>query len=298
MRRGLVRGLASRRPSHIVASMNRPSAAIDTFRALHQSGCFVLPNPWDVGTAVYLQHLGFKALATTSGGFAFSQARADDQVPRDLALTHIRGIVTAVSVPVNADFQGGYARDPEGVASSVALCVETGVAGLSIEDASGDRAVPLYETVLAAERIVAARAAIDATGSGVLLTGRCEAWLVGQPEPIRTALDRLVAYADAGADVLFAPGVRDPADIKAIVRAVHPKPVNVLVSAPAPGISVAALSDLGVRRVSLGSALARAAWGGFIRAARGLAENGSFDGFADVTPYSELNRFFGEHGSG
>jgi 2-methylisocitrate lyase-like PEP mutase family enzyme len=278
--------------------MNRPSAAaIDTFRALHQSDCFVLANPWDVGSAVYLQSLGFKALATTSGGFAFGQARADNEVPRDLVLAHVRDLVAAVSVPVNADFQGGYAREPEGVASNVALCVKTGVAGLSIEDASGDQSAPLYEETLAVERIVAARASIDATGNGVMLTGRCEAWLVGDPEPRRTALDRLVAYADAGADVLFAPGVREPADIKAIVNAVHPKPVNVLVSAPTPGISVAALAELGVRRVSVGSALARVAWGAFIRAARGLVERGSFDGLADATPYAELNRFFAERRS-
>jgi 2-methylisocitrate lyase-like PEP mutase family enzyme len=264
---------------------------------LHQSDCFVLANPWDVGSAVYLQSLGFKALATTSGGFAFGQARADNEVPRDLVLAHVRDLVAAVSVPVNADFQGGYAREPEGVASNVALCVETGVAGLSIEDASGDQSAPLYEETLAVERIVAARASIDATGNGVMLTGRCEAWLVGDPEPRRTALDRLVAYADAGADVLFAPGVREPADIKAIVNAVHPKPVNVLVSARTPGISVAALAELGVRRVSVGSALARVAWGAFIRAARGLVERGSFDGLADATPYAELNRFFAERRS-
>jgi 2-methylisocitrate lyase-like PEP mutase family enzyme len=273
---------------------NSNAATIATFRALHESGCFVLPNPWDVGTAAYLQGLGFKALATTSGGFAFSQARADKQVPRDSALAHIRHIVAAVSVPVSADFEGGYARDPEGVASNVALCVSTGVAGLSIEDASGDEATPLYETALAVERIRAARAAIDGAGTGVLLTGRCEAWLVGHPEPRRTALDRLVAYAAAGADVLFAPGVRDPDDIKAIVKAVHPKPVNVIVSAPAPGLSVASLADLGVRRVSVGSALARAAWGGFSRAARELAESGSFAGFADAASYPDLNRFFAE----
>jgi 2-methylisocitrate lyase-like PEP mutase family enzyme len=277
--------------------MSSPTAVVTRFRALHESGCFVLPNPWDVGTAVYLQRLGFESLATTSGGFAFSQGRADNEVSRDLVLTHIRDIVAAVSVPVNADFQGGYARDPEGVASNVALCVETGVAGLSIEDASGDQQAPLYEEKLAVERIVAARAAIDETGSGVVLTGRCEAWIVGQPEPNRSSLDRLVAYADAGADVLFAPGVREPADIKTIVKAVHPKPVNVLVSGPSPGISVATLADLGVRRVSVGSALARVAWGGFIRAARRLAESGSFDGFADAAPYPDLNRFFGDRRS-
>jgi 2-methylisocitrate lyase-like PEP mutase family enzyme len=235
----------------------RISPAVAAFRALHESGCFVLPNPWDIGTAVYLQHLGFKALATTSGGFAFTQGLADNQVPRDLVLSHVRDIVAAVSIPVNADFEGAFAREPEAVASNVALCVATGVAGLSIEDASGDRDAPLYETTLAVERIRAARAAIDATETGVLLTGRCEAWLVGQPAPRRAVLERLVAYADAGADCLFAPGVRDPADIESIVKAVHPKAVNVLVSAPAPGLSVARLAELGVRRVSVGSALAR-----------------------------------------
>jgi 2-methylisocitrate lyase-like PEP mutase family enzyme len=273
-----------------------PSSAVASFRALHESGCFVLPNPWDVGTAVYLQHLGFKALATTSGGFAFSQGRADNQVPRDLALAHIRNIVAAVALPVNADLEGGYAREPEDVASNVGLCDATGVAGLSIEDASGDRVTPLYDAALAVERMRAARAAIDATGSRVVLTGRCEAWLVGQPDPRRTVLDRLVAYADAGADCLFAPGVRNPADIEAIVKAVHPKPVNVLISAPTPGLSVARLAELGVRRVSLGSALARVAWGGFIRAASRLAETGTFDGLADAAPFPDLNRFFGEHG--
>jgi 2-methylisocitrate lyase-like PEP mutase family enzyme len=272
----------------------RISPAVAAFRALHESGCFVLPNPWDIGTAVYLQHLGFKALATTSGGFAFTQGLADNQVPRDLVLSHVRDIVAAVSIPVNADFEGAFAREPEAVASNVALCVATGVAGLSIEDASGDRDAPLYETTLAVERIRAARAAIDATETGVLLTGRCEAWLVGQPAPRRAVLERLVAYADAGADCLFAPGVRDPADIESVVKAVHPKAVNVLVSAPAPGLSVARLAELGVRRVSVGSALARTAWGGFIRAARRLAEAGSFEGFADAAPFPELNGFFGE----
>ena len=219
-------------------------------------------------------------------------------MPRDLVLAHVRYIAAAVSVPVNADFEGGYARDPEGVASNVALCVATGVAGLSIEDASGDHDAPLYESPLAVERIRAARAAIDATGTGVVLTGRCEAWLVGQPEPRRTVLDRLVAYADAGADCLFAPGVRDLADIEAIVKAVRPKPVNVLISAPTPGLSVARLAELGVRRVSVGSALARAAWGGFIRAARGLLEAGTFDGLAEAASYPELNRLFREHRRG
>jgi 2-methylisocitrate lyase-like PEP mutase family enzyme len=273
------------------------SKAVATFRALHESGCFVLPNPWDVGTAVYLQHLGFKALATTSAGFSFTQARADKQVSRDDVLAHIRQLVASVTLPVNADFEGGYARDPDDVAANVALCVATGVAGLSIEDASGGPGAPLYEDRLAVERIKAARAAIDDTGTNVVLTGRCEAWLVGAPQPRRTALQRLVAYADAGADCLFAPGVRDLGEIEAIVKAVRPKPVNVLVSAPGPGLSVRRLAELGVRRVSVGSALARAAWGAFIRAARGMAEDGSFDGLAGAIPFAELDDFFGRQQS-
>ena len=274
------------------------SPAVATFRALHESGCFVVPNPWDAGTAVYLQHLGFRALATTSGGFAFARARADNHVPVDEMLAHIRDIVASVPLPVSADFQSGYARDPEGVAANVTRCLATGVAGLSIEDATGDPAAPLYDAAVAVARIQAARAAIDATGTNAVLTGRCEAWLVGHPEPRRTALDRLVAYADAGADCLFAPGVRDPVDIEAIVKAVRPKPVNVLIAAPAPGLSVARLAELGVRRVSVGSALARAAWGGFLRAARALAETGSFDGLAGAASFAELNAFFGRRASG
>ncbi len=277
--------------------MNTASAPISpsvaSFRALHEAGCFVLPNPWDVGTAVFLQHLGFKAVATTSAGLAFSKGRADNRVPRDAVLAHLREVVTAVSIPVNADFEGAFARDPEGVASNVALCAATGVAGLSVEDASGNPAAPLYEDALAVERIRAARAAIDAAGTRIVLTARCEAWLVGHPEPRRTALDRLAAYAAAGADCLYAPGVRDRADIADIVSAVRPKPVNVLVSAPAPGLTVAALAELGVRRVSVGGALARTAWGAFMRAARELAEGGTFDGLAGAASSSELNALFG-----
>lgn len=275
--------------------MNDPNtaqtSAIAVFRSLHSSGCFVLPNPWDVGTAVYLRHLGFKALATTSAGFAFSQGLPDSvsAVPRDLMLAHIREVVEATPLPVNADFQTGYADEPEGVAANVALCIATGVAGLSIEDATGNNAVPLYEFGLAVERIRAARAAIDASGIPVVLTARCEAWLVGQAEPTRVARERLVAFADAGADCLFAPGVREPDDIAAIVKAVSPKPVNVLVSAPNPALSVSRLADLGVRRISVGSALARVAWGAFIRAAQSIAETGSFDAFAGAAPFSEIN---------
>ena len=200
------------------------------FRALHESGCFVLPNPWDIGTAIYLERLGFKALATTSAGFAFSRGKPDGGVPRDEMLAHIREIVKATALPVNADFHAGYADEPEDVAANVRLCVETGVAGLSIEDSTGRSDCPLYEKKLAIERIRAARSAIDASKTGVVLTGRCEAWLVGDPDPLHTALDRLSAYAEAGADCLYAPGVSDPGEIAQIVNAVAPKPVNVLVS--------------------------------------------------------------------
>ena len=275
-----------------------PPSTIAKFRALHASGCFVLPNPWDVGTARYLQRLGFKALATTSAGFAFSRGLPDEvrALPRYMMLAHIREIAAATSLPVNADFQSGYADEPEGVAASVALCVATGVAGLSIEDSTGDGASPLYEEGLAVERIRAARTAIDRSGIPVVLTARCEAWLVGHPDPARVALKRLVAFAEAGADCLYAPGVKDPAEIAAIVKAVSPKPVNVLVSAPSADLSVSRLADLGVRRISVGSALARAAWGAFIRAARNLAEEGSFDGLEGATPFGELNGLFGDRG--
>ena len=269
-------------------------SVIAQFRALHASGCFVLPNPWDAGTAVYLQRLGFKALATTSAGAAFSQARPDDTPALPLAdmLAHFRAIVQATPLPVNADFQSGYAHEPAGVATNVRLCIATGVAGLSIEDNTGDTAAPLYERTLAVERMAAARSAIDASGAPVVLTGRCEAWLVDAPDPLRVALDRLVAYAEAGADCLYAPGVRDPGEIARIVRAVAPKPVNVLVSRPSPDLSVARLTDLGVRRISVGSALALVAWSAFMRAARGIAETGSFDALGDAVPYAEVNDLF------
>ena len=268
-------------------------SAVAAFRALHASGCFVLPNPWDVGSAVYLRHLGFKALATTSAGFAFTRALSDDVgvVPRDAMLAHFREIVEATPLPVNADFQAAYADEPEGVAANVALCVATGVAGLSVEDATGDGAAPLYERALAIERVKAARAAIDASGVPVVLTARCEAWLVGDESPARTSIDRLVAYAEAGADCLYAPGVRDPGEIEAIVLAVSPLPVNVLMSAPSEGLSLARLEDLGVRRVSVGSALSRVAWGAFMRAAQALAA-GSFDGLGDSVPFGEINEIF------
>lgn len=270
-------------------------AAIARFRAIHESGCFVLPNPWDVGTAVYLQHLGFKALATTSSGYSFSRGLPDtvSAIKRDDMLGHVRDIAAATSLPVNADFQNGYADQPEDVAANVALCVATGVAGLSIEDATGEVTAALYEEQLAVERIKAARNAIDATSIPVVLTARCEAWLVGQPDPLRVSLKRLVAFAEAGADCLYAPGVSEPEEIAAIVKAVAPKPVNVLVSRPNPALSVSRLADLGVRRISIGSALARVAWGAFMRSARSIAETGSFDSFADAAPFKELDDLFG-----
>ena len=270
------------------------SSAIVVFRALHESGCFVLPNPWDVGSAIYLRHLGYQALATTSAGFAFTRGLPDSvsAVPRDMMLAHIREVVEATPLPVNADFQTGYADEPEGVARNVALCIATGVAGLSIEDATGNSASPLYEPDLAVERIRSARAAIDASGVPVLLTARCEAWLVGDPDPLRVSLERLVAFAEAGADCLYAPGVREADEIAAIVKAVSPKPVNVLVSAPNPDLSVNRLADLGVRRISVGSALARVAWGSFISAAGSIVETGSFDGLANAASFAELNDLF------
>lgn len=263
------------------------------FRKLHESGCFAIPNPWDIGTARFLRSLGFKALATTSSGLAFSYGLPDAEwaIPRDLALKHIADIAANAGVPVNADFESGYAHDPAGVAANVALCVGTGVSGLSIEDQSGDKAHPLYDLPLAVERIKAARAAIDETGTGVMLTARSECYLVGHPDPLKEAVRRLTVFAEAGADVLFAPGVRTPEDIVTIVKAVAPKPVNVLMSADT-GLSMSALADLGVRRVSVGSALARAAWGAFMRAAKLIAEEGSFAGLEGAAPFAELNSFF------
>jgi 2-methylisocitrate lyase-like PEP mutase family enzyme len=264
------------------------------FRALHESGCFVLPNPWDIGTAIYLEHLGFGALATTSAGFAFSRGKRDGDVPRDEMLAHIREIVEATTLPVNADFLAGYADKPEGVAANVGLCVATGVAGLSIEDNTGRTDKPLYEKKLAIDRIRAARTAIDAAGSGVVLTGRCEAWLVHDPDPFRTVLDRLVAYAEAGADCLYAPGVKNPDEITQIVKAVAPKPVNVLVSGFNHQLSLSQLADLGVRRISVGSGLAMAAWGTFLRAAKDIKSNGIFNLLANGASSADLNELFRE----
>jgi 2-methylisocitrate lyase-like PEP mutase family enzyme len=264
------------------------------FRRLHESGCFVIPNSWDAGTARYLRHLGFQALATTSGGFAFSRGLPDGEyVTRDMVLDHIADIVAATELPVNADFESGYARDPEGVAESVRRCVETGVAGLSIEDATGDAARPLFELPAAVERMKAARAAIDACGADVLLVARAECFLVDHPDPLRESIRRLEAYAAAGADVLYAPGPTKRQDIEAIVKACSPKAVNVLASSNV-GLTVRDFADMGVRRVSIGSSLARAAWTGFIRAAKKIADEGSMSGFDGTVPYAELNNLFRE----
>jgi len=267
----------------------------ERFHALHRSGCFILPNPWNVGTAVYLAHLGFEALATTSAGFAFSRGKQDGAVPRDEMLAHIGEIVEATPLPVNADFQSGYADQPEGIVTNVKRCIATGVAGLSIEDNTGRTDVPLYETDLAVARIRAAREAIDISGIPVVLTGRSEAWLVGEPDPFHVAIERLVAYAAAGADCLYAPGVSEPEEIAEIVRAVAPKPVNVLVSSFNHHLSMSQLSDLGVRRISVGSGLTLVAWSAFMRAARSLA-SGSFKAFADAARSDELNKLFSRRG--
>ncbi len=274
-------------------SAQRTSAAAK-FRAMHEADCFVLPNPWDIGTAIYLERLGFKALASTSAGFAFSRGKPDGKVPRDEMLTHIREIVEATALPVNADFQSGYADEPEGVAANVRLCLATGVAGLSIEDNTGHADAPLFEKELAFDRIRAARAAIDASKTDVVLTGRCEAWLVGDADPLRTALERLADYAEAGADCLYAPGVRNPDKIAQIVKTVAPKPVNVLVSGFNHQLSFSQLTDLGVRRISVGSGLALAAWGAFLRAAQDIQTNGAFNLLANGAASADLNELFRE----
>jgi 2-methylisocitrate lyase-like PEP mutase family enzyme len=261
-----------------------------TFRQLHEAGCFVIPNPWDVGSALYLQSLGFKALATTSSGFAWSQGHPDNAMSRDAVLAHLATMVAATDLPVNADFESGFARDAAAVAESVGLAVQTGVAGLSIEDSTGDAAHPLFDLDTAVGRMRAARRAIDANGGDVLLVGRAECFLVGRPD-LGETMARLKAYANAGADCLYAPGLRTREDIAAVVDAVAPKPFNLLVGAPT-AMTLRDIAALGVRRVSVGGALARAAWGGFMRAARGLADEGSFDGFADAASGAELNALF------
>ncbi|HEV2359504.1 MAG TPA: isocitrate lyase/phosphoenolpyruvate mutase family protein [bacterium] len=263
------------------------------FRRLHESGCFVIPNPWDVGTTRYLESVGFQALATTSSGAAFSMGLpdADWALTRDPMLAHIRTIVEASDLPVNADFESGYADDPAGVAENVRLCVDTGVAGLSIEDSTDDAARPLYEFDLAVARVRAARTAIDRAGGDVLLVGRTEGFIAGVPD-LAEAIRRLRAYAAAGADCLYAPGIKTREEIAAVVDAVAPKPVNLLIGG-AIGLTVKDAAGLGVRRISVGGALARAAWGGFMRAARDLAA-GRFDAFADAASGADLNRLFAQ----
>src|SRR5262245_40404195 len=261
-----------------------------TFHELHRAGCFVIPNPWDVGSARWLQGLGFKALASTSSGFAWSQGFPDNRVSRDMVLSHLRALVEATDLPINADFEGGFAADPAGVAASVKLGVETGVAGLSIEDSTGNKDQPLYDLDAATARVRAARKAIDKTGGDTLLVGRAECFLVGRTD-LNEVITRLKSYATAGADCLYAPGLSKPEQISAVVKAVAPKPVNLLIGAPL-GITVKEAEALGVRRISVGGALARSAWGGFMRMAKQIAEEGRFDGFAEAAPGLELNKFF------
>jgi 2-methylisocitrate lyase-like PEP mutase family enzyme len=258
---------------------------IAEFRRLHSSGCFVMPNPWDVGSARALEQMGFKALATTSAGFAWTLGRADTEATRDQVLEHLREVVDAVSVPVNADFEGGYALDPAQVSANVRLAVETGIAGLSIEDSSGDQADPLVEFELAAERIRAARGAIDESGGDIVLTGRSEGFVCGRPD-IDETIRRLRAYAEAGADCLYAPRIDNLEHVAAIVAAVSPKPVNLLINAPFTTVSEAAA--LGVRRISVGGTLARTAWGGILEAAREIAEEGTFSRFERLPNVDEL----------
>jgi 2-methylisocitrate lyase-like PEP mutase family enzyme len=270
----------------------RPSIADKrrTFHRLHQDGCFVLPNPWDVGSARYLQSLGFKALATTSSGFAWSHGHRDGGMSRDRVLDHLTEMVEATDLPINADFEHGFAPDAAGVAESVRLAVETGVAGLSIEDSTGDASQPLFDIDTAIERIRAARGAIDKAGADTMLIGRAEGFLVGQPD-IDQAIGRLKAYANAGADCLYAPGIASSEHILAVVAALAPKPVNLLIGFN-PELTMTKIAALGVRRVSVGGALARAAWGGFMRAATLIMEQGKFDGFADAASGGALNKIF------
>ena len=260
-----------------------------TFCKMHESGCFILPNPHDVGSARALAHLGFKALASTSAGFAWTIGKADNRVTVDEVCDHLTALCAAVDLPVNADFEGGFAIEPEKVGANVARAVKTGVAGLSIEDSTGDAAKPLFEQRLAVERIRAARKAIDADNSGVLLTGRCEGFLWGVND-LNLVIERLQAYAEAGADCLYAPGIKTSEQITAVVKAVHPKPVNLLIGAS--GLSLKQAEALGVRRISVGGSLARSAWGGFMKAAREMAEQGTFTELANGYPGGELNKMF------
>ena len=268
------------------------SARRQAFRQLHASGCFVMPNPWDAGSACYLQSLGFKALATTSAGAAWRHAKADGQMSLDETLHHLREMVAATELPVNADFEGGFAPDAAGVARNVRLAVDTGVAGISIEDSTGDASEPLRGIASAVERMRAARAAIDEAGSDTLLIGRAENFIVDRPD-LADAIRRLQAYAEAGADCLYAPGIKTREQIAAVVAAVAPKPVNLLIGFTT-DLTLRDIEALGVRRVSVGGALARTAWGGFMRAAQMIATEGRFDGFAGAAGGGELNALFRE----
>lgn len=273
------------------AAVTRPDLAQRraAFRDLHREGCFILPNPWDPGSAKWLAQAGFKALASTSSGYAFSRGKADGDVGVDEVLAHLRELVDATSLPVNADFEDGHARDLEGLADNVRRCVATGVAGLSIEDATGDATHPLYDFDEAVARMRTARQAIDATGEDVMLIGRAENFLVGRPD-LDDAIRRLVAYAEAGADCLYAPGLSTREQIRSVVEAVAPKPVNVLMG-PAAKLGFETLAELGVRRVSIGGALALAAWSGFTQAAGALLES-RFDGFVNTVSHGDLARLF------
>ncbi|MBW8814153.1 MAG: isocitrate lyase/phosphoenolpyruvate mutase family protein [Caulobacterales bacterium] len=271
--------------------MPTPAEKRARFRALHAQGCFVIPNPWDVGSARALQALGFQALASTSSGFAWSTGRQDNAAPLEAVLAHLAELSAAVDLPINADFENGYADAPEEVAANVRRALDTGVAGLSIEDMSHEPGHPLYDTALAVERVRAARAAVDAEGSGAVLVARAEGLLIGQMDLGQT-LDRLARLADAGPDCLYAPGLRTAEDIAAAVRAVAPKPLNVLMSGP--GLSVAALADLGVRRISVGGALARTAWAGFLAAARDIADHGRFDALGAAASGHDISALLGK----
>jgi 2-methylisocitrate lyase-like PEP mutase family enzyme len=273
----------------------RPSIADKrkTFHRLHESGCFVIPNPWDVGSARYLQGLGYKALATTSSGFAWSHGHADGRMSRDRVLDHLTDMVEATNLPINADFENGFGTDVEALADSVRLAVQSGVAGLSIEDSTGNAAAPLFDLDTAVDRMRTARKAIDKAGADTMLIGRAECFLVGQPD-IDVTIARLKAYANAGADCLYAPGIKTPEHISAVVAAVAPKPVNLLIGFGA-DLTLTQFANLGVRRISVGGALARSAWGGFMRAAKLIIEEGRFNGFADAASGGELNKFFNPH---
>jgi 2-methylisocitrate lyase-like PEP mutase family enzyme len=262
------------------------------FRELHTTGCFVIPNPWNVGTALYLQRHGFKALASTSSGLAHASGYADGAMSRDQVLAHFRELAEAVDVPVNADFEDGYAADADGVAESVRHALDTGISGISIEDATGDPAEPLYDFDVALARVRAARAAIDAAGGEVVFTARSEGFIVGRPD-LEQTVARLKTYAAAGADCLYAPGITSSEQITAVVQAVAPRPVNFLMST-ATNFSVADLAALGVRRISLGGSLARAAWTAFAKVVREIADDGRFDGLRGMMGNAELNTFFNE----